>query len=202
MIDRPHTYIITGRSGCGKGTQADLLRKKLSLTEFPVFYLQTGARFREFIEQNILTAQLSRDIMARGERQPSFLAVWLWTHFLMERATVDEHWIIDGAPRTLTEAMVLDSVLDFYMREKPVVVYLNVSRVWAESHLLARGRADDKTLTEIGRRMEFFESDVKPAIEYYRTNTHYSFIEINGEQPIGAVHKEMATRVEALPNVQ
>lgn len=194
---KPQTYIITGRSGCGKGTQADLLRKKLSLTELPVFYLQTGARFREFIEQDVLTAQLSRDLMTHGERQPSFLAVWLWTHYFMERATLDEHWIIDGAPRTLVEAMVLDSILDFYKRPQPTVVYLNVSRAWSEVRLQERGRADDKTLTEIGRRMEWFETDVVPAVEFYRTNPRYSFIEINGEQPIETVHKEIEERTMA-----
>ena len=174
------------------------MRKKLSLSEFPVFYLQTGARFREFIEENILTAQLSRDLMAHGERQPSFLAVWLWTHYFMERATLGEHWIIDGAPRTLVEAMVMDSILDFYKRAKPIVLYLNVSRAWAELHLLERGRADDKTLTEIGRRMEWFETDVKPAVAFYKTNPRYSFIEINGEQPIEAVRKEIEERRAAL----
>lgn len=192
-MDRPQSLIITGRSGCGKGTQADLVRKKLSLTQFPVFYLQTGARFREFIEQNILTAQLSRDLMAQGARQPSFLAVWLWTHFFMERGTLDEHWLIDGAPRSLVEAMIMDTVLDFYKREKPVVIYLNVSRPWAEARLLARGRADDQTMSEISRRMEWFETDVLPAVEYYRTNPRYNFVEINGEQSIEAVHNEIET---------
>ena len=62
------TYIFIGRSGCGKGTQAELLKKYLESKKKEVFYLESGTRFREFIFASGHTANLSRALMEKGGR--------------------------------------------------------------------------------------------------------------------------------------
>jgi adenylate kinase family enzyme len=81
--------------------------------------------------------------------------------------------------------------LDFYQREEPRVIYINVSRKWSEEKLLSRGRSDDRTLTKINKRLDWFDSDVVPAIEFFRNNPRYKFLEIDGEQPIKKVHQDI-----------
>ncbi len=182
----PLTFIFIGRSGCGKGTQSDLLHKYIDEHDKDghlIFYLETGARFREFIEKDNFTAKLAKKVAEKGGRQPDFLAVWIWSNIVVENFTDNEHLIIDGTPRSLSEAKVLESFLKFYNRVTPTIIYLNVGRKWSEAHLQRRGRADDINLDEVKRRLDWFDKDVLPALEYFKNNAEYRFIEINGEQP-------------------
>ena len=191
------TVIFIGRSGCGKGTQAELFRNRIRKFEpdLPagrqVLYVESGEHFRKFVRQNSYSSKLSRTIMEADERQPDFLACWVWSNILIDELEENMHLIIDGAPRALDEAEILTSALKFYKRENPVVIYINVSREWSEKRLLARGRADDVNLSRIDKRLNWFDRDVMPAVEYFRKNPYYRFLEINGEQTIEEVHAEI-----------
>lgn len=199
-METPHTYIFIGRSGCGKGTQAEFLRKKLSESRFPIFNVQTGNIFREFIQGSGITPERSRHLMDIGARQPDFLAIWVWASILMKRETLDEHWLFDGAPRGLSEAMALETAMEFYSREKPAVVYLNCSKEWAVERLVGRGRADDKR-EEIENRQAFFDLNVIPAVEFFRTSPNCHFFDINGEQTPEEVEKEITEKLQQAGNL-
>ncbi|HZS43327.1 MAG TPA: nucleoside monophosphate kinase [Candidatus Paceibacterota bacterium] len=190
----PQTFIFIGRSGCGKGTQSDLLHKYINANdkdEHLIFYLETGARFREFMEKENFSSKLAKDISLKGDRQPDFLAVWMWSNILLENFTDSEHLIVDGAPRSLPEARVFDSAIKFYRRKNTTVIYLNVDRKWSETHLQRRGRADDINVNEVKRRLDWFEKDVVPAVEYFKENKDYRFFEVNGEQTPEKVHYDI-----------
>lgn len=191
------TFIFIGRSGCGKGTQVNLLIEHLKRvhTGDKVFYLQTGQHFRDFVARDGYANELSRVIMDEGGRQPDFLAVWIWSNAFLENVRNGEHLVIDGTPRSLNEARMLGTAFEFYQREKPFVVYMNVSRQWSEERLLARGRADDLDVEEVRKRLDWFEDDVMPAVQFYRGNPHYHFIEVNGEQTIEEVNAEMLKKI-------
>lgn len=191
------TFIFIGRSGCGKGTQADLIQKMLKgdNPETPIYYLESGARFREFIQNGTYSSNLSKEIYESDRRQPDFLAVWNWSHLFVDALTGKEHLVIDGTPRSLPEAKILDTAMKFYKREKPYVIHINVSRKWSEEKLLARGRKDDATLQKIDQRLNWFDSDVSPALEYYRSRPDYQFIEVNGEQAIEKVFADIKAKL-------
>ena len=97
------TFIFIGASGCGKGTQVSLLKEVIAKKdpETPLFYLQTGQYFREFIKKDNLAARIARGEIDRGERAPDFLAMHLWSEVFVENLTGNEHLIIDGSPRSL-----------------------------------------------------------------------------------------------------
>lgn len=191
------TFIFIGRSGCGKGTQADLIQKMLKeqSPETPIYYLESGARFREFIKTETYSSKLSKQVYEADLRQPDFLAVWNWAHLFVDALTGKEHIVIDGTPRSLPEAKVLDTAMKFYKREKPYIIHIDVSRKWSEERLLSRGRADDATLKRIDERLNWFDSDVVPALEYYRNHPDYRFIEVSGEQSIEKVFEGISKKL-------
>lgn len=189
-----HTAIFMGRSGSGKGTQADLFKNRVNRLDpdkRPILYVETGDRFRTFIREENYSARRSREINDAGERQPDFLACWMWGNVLVEELSDNMHLVFDGAPRALPEAEVLTTALEFYERERPTVIYINVSNKWSEERLLARGRADDTTLQKINKRLGWFDEMVLPAVEYFKANPLYRVIEVNGEQPIEKVHADI-----------
>jgi len=194
----PQTYIFIGRSGCGKGTQAEFLIsyiKERDVEKRPVFYLETGPQFRDFITGDSYASILAKKVYEEDKRQPDFLAIWMWSHLLVEGFTGIEHLVMDGTPRSIAEALAIDTALGFYNR-KATVIYLNVSRDWSEKRLLARGRADDATLKRITKRLDWFDSDVLPAVEHFRNDPQCNFIEVNGEQGKEKVHEEIVRRLK------
>lgn len=196
----PQTFIFMGRSGCGKGTQAKLLVEWLKTNDTEhrdIFYLESGARFREFISQSNYTARLSKKTMESGKLQPAFLAIHVWSHLMIEQMDESKHVFIDGTPRKLEEAKILENALLFYNRAKPIIVYINVSRTWSMDRLAGRGRADDSR-EGVEERLNWFDTDVMPAVEYYRTNPHFNFIELNGEQSIEAIHQDFVAKIATL----
>ena len=187
-----HTVIFIGRSGCGKGTQADLLKNRFHrLDGKKILYVETGERFRTFIRGEGYTSRLSQSIYKHDERQPDFLATWMWTDMLIDELEPEMHLVFDGAPRARSEAEMLTNALHFYERERPTVIYLNVSREWSEKRLLGRGRSDDLNLGKIDKRLDWFDKDVMPAVEYFKQNPFYRFIEVNGEQSVERVHADL-----------
>lgn len=194
-----HTVIFIGRSGCGKGTQAELLKDRIHKQDHEkrqILYIETGAKFREFIRGDGYSSKLSNKVYELDERQPDFLACLMWGGMLVEELGPDMHLVFDGAPRAHSEAVLLTTALEFYKREKPTVIYLDVSRKWSEERLLSRGRQDDSNLSKINKRLDWFELDTWPALEYFKTNSLYRYIEVNGEQSIEDVHREIVTKYE------
>ncbi len=196
-MDKKQTFIFIGRSGCGKGTQIDLLSEKLKekTPDIGINYISTGQDLRKFWEGDTYTHKLSKEIVEAGSLQPEFLVTYLWGKDLVEDMTGNEHLILDGTPRRLNEAEMLDSAIKFYQRENPTVIYMNVSREWSTDRLLGRGRHDDDK-EQIKKRLDWFDADVMPAVEYLKNNSTYSFLDINGEQTIEEVHQEIMEKIK------
>ncbi len=186
----PKTVIVIGRSGSGKGTQVALLAERL-VAVGPVARVESGARFRRFFETASHAAALARKINEDGGLQPQFLSVWAWTSELVEKLTPETVLLMDGMPRRVSEAEVLEEALKFFGRDDAAVVYLKTSREWGTERLIGRGRADDIERADIDARMEWFERDVLPVIDFYKAHPRHRFIEVDGERPIETVHQEI-----------
>lgn len=194
------TFIFIGSSGCGKGTQVALTKEKLKSIDpaTPIFYLQTGQHFRDFVKGDTFAARSAKEALERGELLPGFVAMWLWSDIFVKNLTGGEHLILDGSPRTKDEAEHLDIAFKFFGRKQPKVIYIKVSEDWSTQRMLDRakkeGRKDDSE-ESIRRRLSWFARDVLPAVELYRRDRDYDFFEINGERSIEEVHHDIMTQV-------
>lgn len=188
----PLTIIFTGRSGCGKGTQAELLDQflKENTPEIPVIHLETGKLFREFIQGENYTHELSKKIYEHGGLQPEFLTIHLWSDFFVTNMQKNSHLIIDGTPRKLNESETIDSALRFYGRDKVNVVEINVSRQVSEERMLERKRSDDNK-RDIEARLDWYDKEVVPAVDFFKNKSLYDFHEIDGERSIDDIHSDI-----------
>lgn len=193
----PKVFIFIGRSGCGKGTQADLLMThlcKVGDKSCRTLHIETGALLREFVKGESYTQKLCLKNMNEGVLMPESVMVSLWENYLIENYSGTENIIFDGCPRKLHEAQLLDSALNFYQIKKPTVIYMNVSRDWSEKRLIGRARKDD-TPEAVQKRLDWFETEVTKTIDFYRNNPFYNFLDINGEQPIEEVQNEILAKI-------
>lgn len=192
----PKTILFFGKAGSGKGTQANLLMEyfKQQDPDTKCLYLETGQKLREFVATGSLSAQLTKEVLETGGLMPPFMPIWLWSSFLIENHTGEEHLIFDGLCRRKYESPILDSALKFYKRKDLTVIVINNSNEWSIARSLGRGRSDDD-IPEIRKRLEWYEEEVVPAIQYFRDESEYTVIDINGEQTIPEVQKEIMEKL-------
>lgn len=193
MLDdnNPKTIIFFGRSGAGKGTQAKLLNGVLQERGRDVIYIETGRELRSFTKDTSNhTAVLTNEIMDKGELLPAFLPVWLWSDILVDNFTGRQDLILDGLARRISEAPILDSAMKFYNRKDVIIINITVTREEARKRLLTRGREDDNDL-DIDERLNWYDRDVIPVLEFFEERKGYHYLDINGEQDREAVQKEI-----------
>lgn len=195
ISDGPFNFLLMGRSGCGKGTQAELLIKYLSDHNFgETLYIYTGNKIRDLVGKNdSLTAKLAKEIMLAGNIEPSFISVWSWCDDLVKNIKENNNLIMDGSPRMLSEAKMIDEAFDFYKRENVKPIFIETSAEWSIKRLLERKRIDD-TEEVIKHRLGFFDREVMPVIDYYEKESNHKLIRVNGEQSINDVHKEIISK--------
>ncbi len=189
----PHVFCFFGRSGSGKGVQSQRMithLKEIS-PEREVLYIETGRLFREFIAENEdHSADLVKEVIDNGGLLPAFLPVWMWSDFLIKKYTGNESLVFDGIARRLRESPILEEALRFYKCVKPFVVYIDVSPECVMERLKKRGRIDD-TEEKIKDRLEWYEENVVPSIEFFRKSESVNFVSVNGEQDPDEVHREI-----------
>jgi adenylate kinase len=177
---------LIGRPGCGKGTQIKRLIEKTGWEA-----IKTGELLRErATEDDFIGKKLDKSLSeGRLIPTPVVFNIWMPKIIKIREKGSAEGIIFDGNPRKFYEAKMLDEVFNlFEWSEHFMPIYIDISEEEAKERLLERGRADDNK-EEIKRRLEWFESDVLPVLEYYREKG--ILIEIDGERPIEEVKEDI-----------
>jgi len=187
----PQTIIFIGPQGSGKGTQIANLDTFLRSVDPArrIADIQSGRRFRSFgAEEKGYAAEHVANTLDSGILQPLFLSVALWGYEFMQQVDADCHLLIDGFPRTVEEAVVLESALSFYKRDALHVVYLDTPEEVVRQRMVARSRSDD-TSESIEERLSWYREKTLPVVEYYRGRKGSNLITIDGTQDIAGVER-------------
>lgn len=202
MTLQPQTILLVGAPGSGKGTQYTLLREYL-LKQDPsrqIIDVQTGQLLRDYItehEGESFFASRIKEVQYAGNLQPPFIPIHVWTSvFLQNDINDNKHILIDGIPRAITEAYVLDSVFYFFKRTHLTVIYFEVDESQLRARLMGRGRHDD-TEEVIVRRMTEYYTHTVPVIEYLKQSRLYNLHTLNADRPIEDIHNDIVAIVEA-----
>lgn len=182
---------LIGRPGCGKGTQLKFLTEK---TNFSV--INTGELLRERAKDDDLIGNKISETLSKGGLIPTPVVFSLWMPHILDYYNKGEKGIIfDGNPRKLYEAKMLEELFLMLGVSSPKVIYIKISEEESYLRLSKRGREDDKK-KEIEERLEWFKKEVLPVVEYYSSKD--DLIEINGEQKIEDVFKEIEEKIKEI----
>ncbi len=97
--------IMLGAPGAGKGTQAKMIAEKYGIP-----HISTGDIFRANIKEGTPLGREAKGYMDKGQLVPDELTV----RILLDRVASDDcsnGYVLDGFPRTIPQAEVLDSEL-------------------------------------------------------------------------------------------
>lgn len=183
--DKPVNLILFGRSGSGKGTQAELLAKHFN----NILHVSTGDLMRDLASHNTDAGTRIKEVLEKGGLPFDQIATTLWMREISYKLKKDQGLLCDGFPRRLNEANDLYDFLLWLERiENTKALVIEISREEAMKRLLKRARYDDDK-NAINQRLDWYEDRVVPAINFFKDKG--LIIEINGEQPIEKVFEDI-----------
>ncbi len=181
--------IILGPQGSGKGTQAKLLAEKYGLTN-----ISSGKLLREFAKGDSEKAKLIADLLTTGALLPFDTVMEV-----IEPAMVGSKsgFILDGSPRDLMQA----EYLDWFLGERHItidkVIHIDIPREESLNRLAKRAitenRSDD-TPDAIHERLDIYEKDTMPVIDYYRKQG--KMIDVDGVGEVPEIFNAIISKLE------
>lgn len=203
--------VIAGSQGSGKGTQAELLAKKMGLV-----HLETGEMFREAAEKNTLLGRKIAAWINKGSLVPDNLVSKLLKHYLTKR-NLERGFVLDGSPRGLAQIKWLDKYLADHGSQIDKLIFLKITKQGTIKRLAGRricprcdknynlvtlppkkdelcdnchvklvSREDD-TPQAIIKRLSLYQRRTAPMIGYYKKLG--KVIEVDGEKSVKEVFK-------------
>ena len=110
--------IMLGAPGTGKGTIAGILSQELNIPQ-----VSTGDIFRKHIKEKTELGKLAESYMSKGQLVPDDVTVSLVKNRLEEK-DVQNGIILDGFPRTVVQAEILDKILEEKGKKVDIVINL------------------------------------------------------------------------------
>ena len=171
--------IFVGPPGSGKGTQTQLLAQRLGLSQ-----IGTGDMLREAVRLETPAGRRAKPFVAAGQLVPDDLVNEIVAH-LFRIGSAPHDFVMDGYPRTLSQAQTFDKVLEQKTLPLDAVIFLNVADEEIIRRLGSRQRADDQA-DIIRKRLEIFHAQNRDILDYYRRKG--LLVEVPGVGDVEAIY--------------
>jgi len=169
--------VLIGIQGSGKSTQGNLLSKHLKIP-----YLSTGHIFRSIAKEKTKQGKQVKVLMSSGLLIPDNLTIEIVNSYL-SRPEYKKGYILDGFPRTLTQAKKFVNNVD-------KVIYIEIPDKEALWRIAYRDdERNDNTVKAVLKRIELFHKHTEPVIEYYKKEK--KLVSVDGTKNIKEVNKEI-----------
>jgi adenylate kinase len=210
--------VLLGPPGAGKGTQAEAISKKLNLP-----HISSGDIFREHLKNQTELGKLAAGFINKGELVPDDVTIAMIRERL-SRPDCLPGALLDGFPRTPTQAEALANMLAEFKSQVKCVPYISVSEGVLIERLSGRWtcrsaghifhekynppskpgicdldgselyQREDDKAETVIRRIRVYLEQTQPLIEYYRQRGLLA--EVDGTKPIEQVTVDL---LAALP---
>jgi adenylate kinase len=185
--------VLLGRQGSGKGTQCVRLSR-----HYVVPHVSTGDMLRAAVRENSALGRSVAEAIGSGALVGDELIVELVRERLGKADARRRGFLLDGFPRTVAQAEALDhiakdnplnAVIDLVVPREMVLERLSARRVCRDCGANYQAgpvvaspwtcdtcggdvvQRDDDTPESINRRLDLYETQTAPLIEYYGANS-------------------------------
>jgi len=208
--------IILGRQGAGKGTQCGWLSN-----HYVVPHISTGDILRAAVKEGTTLGKLAKEIMDAGGLVGDDVMIGIIEERLNRPDAARRGYILDGFPRTVAQAEALgamrekgpDVVVDLDVPRELVIERISARRVCRDcgSNYTAMAAEaareicercggdivlrDDDTPEAINQRLDLYESQTAPLLEYYDDRGLLAVV--NGVGPPNRVFERLVTTIDS-----
>ncbi len=158
--------LLIGAPGSGKGTQGQRLSAILGMS-----HIATGDLLRQQVSDKTPLGLEVAGYLERGELVPDQVIIDLVLPLVAE-AAASQGYLLDGFPRSVDQAEQVRAIAAAQGAGADAAIYLDAPREALTARLLERarieGRSDD-TEEVIANRLQIFDSETSPLVEYYRS---------------------------------
>ena len=169
---RLKTILLFGAPGSGKGTQGRILGG------IPGFYhSSTGDIFRSLDLQSEV-GRLIWEYAGKGQLVPDEVVIRVWKQFIKGMELTNQFHpeaqilVLDGLPRNVNQAKLLEDTVEVWK-----VIHLRSDHQKMVERLkrraLRENRFDDASDAVIQRRLEVYERETRPMLDYYPSDKIY-----------------------------
>lgn len=195
--EKYRTVLLFGSPGAGKGTQGAILGR------IPGFWhFSCGEIFRR-INPNSELGQIFIKYSSQGKLVPDDATVRMWTETIQAHVVLgtfkpeSDLLVLDGIPRTLEQAQLMDDHIDVLK-----VIHLVCSDEEAMFERLLRralkeNRIDDADEKVIRKRWEVYEKETAPVLNYYKPDR---IVQVDSMKSPGMVLHDVLETVVPIQN--
>ncbi|MDB5163412.1 MAG: adenylate kinase [Candidatus Saccharibacteria bacterium] len=167
--------IFMGVAGSGKSLQGRRLADELALP-----WLSTGEFLRMLVSGERRIAMVEGKLLGDQE-------IIALVQKILHMIDTNEEFVLDGFPRTVTQADWLLSQIKHGQLKMTGVIHLVASEDTVTKRLLARGRPDDSEPV-IRTRFEEYEKTTKPIVRAFK-DAGIAVYDIDSDQPPNKVYQ-------------
>jgi adenylate kinase len=157
--------VLVGPPGAGKGTQAGRI-----VDRFGGVHVATGDILRSNAERGTELGRTASRYMDRGDLVPDEVIIDMVLERLGEGDCAGG-FVLDGFPRTVPQAEALERRLEKLGRPLDAVVSFEIDEDELRDRLAGRAeeqdRAEDEDEGAIRRRLELFDRETEPLLDFY-----------------------------------
>ena len=204
--------VLLGAPGAGKGTQAEKLIDKCGLC-----HISTGDLLRAAVKDQTPLGLEAKGYMDSGNLVPDELIIGMMKE-RMQQPDTEKGVMLDGFPRTTGQAVALDAMLADLERPLDCALLVDVPAEAIIGRLTSRRQCrdcgkigsvadavcpncggemyqrDDDNEETVKNRLNVFESQTAPLIDYYAGQD--KLVKVNGNQAPDAVFAEVVEKLE------
>ena len=170
--------VILGRQGSGKGTQC------LRLSElYRTIHISTGDMLRAAVETQTELGKKAKIIMDAGDLVPDEIINGIVAERIEMNDVLESGFILDGYPRTSTQAQALEEELLSNGLNLDLAINLEVPIDEVTQRMLDRSRADD-TEEVIKRRLEIYENETAPLLKWFEERNNLKVVDGLGTEDV------------------
>ena len=192
MITREFfNIVLLGAPGCGKGTQANLLKQRYHLE-----HASTGDLYRKEIASVSPIGMQAKRLIDQGSLCPDELTLDILFHFCTSFKNA-RGFLLDGVPRTIQQAQMMEGIGYPHIIPVTTAIYIKVEEDEVVERLAKRAillKRTDDTPEVIRQRIVNYENQTKPLIAHYRAQN--KLIKINGMQSVEEVFLDICEMID------
>ena len=185
--------ILFGAPGCGKGTQAALIKEKYNIN-----HISTGEVIRGEITRGTELGKSMQSYIEAGQLAPDSIVIGMIRNYMKEHKDAVGN-IFDGFPRTTAQAEEFDKILAEDGMEVSVMIYMDVPEEELVKRILLRGkdsgRADDASEDVIRNRIEVYRAQTEIVASHYAKQNKY--VAVDGVGSLEEVFERICVAIDA-----